>query len=118
VHFTSPNEGWAVGEDNADLNDKGVLLHYVDGVWAPVIPPIVSAYWSLCNVHFTSVDEGWAVGIGIPDGGVRAGVLLHYYKGKWESITPPNLSTHWRLSAVHFPSPDEGWAVGEDYEHG
>ena len=95
VHFTSENEGWAVGGN--------VLLHYQNGAWTSVTPPTVSGDWYLNAVHFTSENEGWAVG---------GNVLLHYQNGAWTSVTPPTVSGDWYLNAVHFTSENEGWAVG------
>ena len=114
VHFTSADEGWAVGWDGA--NSLGVLLHYQGGVWTSVEPPLVSENWDLYGVHFTSADEGWAVGW---DGANSLGVLLHYQGGVWTSVAPPALNNPnaelfgWGLNAVHFTSADEGWAVGD-----
>ena len=63
-HFTSSNEGWAVGL-NGELN-IGVLLHYLNGEWLvpvpPVPPDIGNDHWILNGVQFTSSNEGWAVG--------------------------------------------------------
>jgi hypothetical protein len=109
VHFTSPNEGWAVGRDFS--NNEGVLLHYLNGSWIKVDPPNVSSSWGLWKAHFTSSNEGWVVG---EDNENRKGVLLHYLNGSWESVTPPNVSWDWSLSAIHFTSSSEGWAVGKD----
>ncbi len=115
VHFTSPNEGWAVGNNN---NIRGVLLHYVNGLWTSVTPPEMPKVpdmidnWWLESVHFTSPNEGWAVGF---DGRNGTGALLHYSGGTWAVVTPPASSTTWGLNGVYFPSPDEGWAVGSDY---
>ena len=107
VHFTSANEGWAVGTDQANL--KGVLLHYVNGSWTSVPPPSVSSNWYLNGVHFTSANEGWAVGA---DQANLKGVLLHYVNGSWTSVPPPSVSSNWYLNGVHFTSANEGWAVG------
>ena len=62
VHFTSSNEGWAVGRTHGGPNDHGVLLHYFNGFWTSVSPPGVSSSWGLESVHFVSSGEGWAVG--------------------------------------------------------
>ena len=108
VHFTSADEGWAVGTTENITTTAGVLLHYQSGAWTSVTPPSVSESWSLTGVHFTSADEGWAVGT---TGG--SGVLLHYQNGSWTSVTPPPvIGTSWNLAGVHFTSADEGWAVG------
>jgi hypothetical protein len=104
VHFTSANEGWAVGWD--DTNDRGVLLHYQTGIWTSINPP--DGTYGLTGIHFTSANEGWAVGINP----VGQGVLLHYQNGIWSSVTPPTVGSSWQLFKVHFTSPDEGWAVG------
>jgi hypothetical protein len=115
VHFTSPDEGWAVGSDC--INKRGVLLHYSSKIWRSVYPPQLSNDWQLNSVHFTSPDEGWAVG---SDWANKRGVLLHYSSSIWRSVYPPSVSTHWELNSVYFTSPDEGWAVGSDlfYERG
>jgi hypothetical protein len=111
VHFTSANEGWAVGWDVT--NSRGGLLHYQSGIWTSVIPPVVTAYWGLWGVHFASADEGWAVGWG--DGNARA-VLLHYQNGIWTWVPLPSVTgSGSQLRGIHFPSTDEGWAVGDNY---
>ena len=120
VHFTSKDEGWAVGRIMYSQNNPGVLLHYLDGHWVSVTPPEVSNLWDLWAVHFPSPDLGWAVGTDYVNG---RGVLLRYQKcqfspcqTEWESILPPpNVS---KLHGVHFTSEDEGWAVGVDNTNG
>jgi hypothetical protein len=117
VHFTSKDEGWAVGRIMYENNNPGVLLHYLNGHWVSVTPPEVSNHWELWGVHFPSSNRGWAVGVDNTNG---RGVLLRYQKcqvspcppEEWESIPPPaNVSG---LYGVHFTSEDEGWAVGVD----
>ena len=76
IHFTSANEGWAVGDDLA--NNTGLLLHYRSGTWTLARLPVVSASWTLSGVHFTSADKGWAVGSDDTDYTNIRGVLLHY----------------------------------------
>ena len=113
VHFTSRDEGWAVGSDF--VNKKGVLLHYLNGSWVSVKPPSVSPNWQLYSVHFTSTGEGWAVGSDLWN---EKGVLLHYVNGSWTSVNPPPVSSSWYLISTHFTSSDEGWAVGADVSIG
>jgi uncharacterized protein YbdZ (MbtH family) len=110
VHFTSPDEGWAVGRNST--NRRGVLLYYVKETWIPVTPPSVSSNWYLNAVHFTSANEGWAVG---RDDSNDREVLLHYLSGTWTQVTPTVTSTGWNLNGIYFISPDEGWAVGDDW---
>jgi len=82
VDFTSPDEGWAVGEDFE--NKRGVLLHFLktvgqkDGSWTSVIPPDVSSDWGLSGIHLISPNTGWAVGRTPSDGPNATGVLLRY----------------------------------------
>jgi hypothetical protein len=116
VHFTSVDEGWAVGFDSA--NRRGVLLQYQNGIWTSIIPPTVSENWALLGVHFSSPNEGWAVGIDSANTGERTGALLHYQNGSWTSVTPPAVSSSWELRGVHFTSANEGWAAGRDNANG
>ena len=109
VHFTSADEGWAVGTDY--YNRKGVLLQFASNTWTSVDPPVVSPDWELFSVHFTSPTLGWAVG---RDHVNSRGVLLRYLDGLWVSVTPPTVSTYWYLNSVYFTSATEGWAVGVD----
>jgi hypothetical protein len=102
VHFTTADEGWAVGGDVA--NGRSLLLHYSGGAWSSVLgPPAMNGV--VYAVHFVSSDEGWAMGDGL---------LLHYLGGTWSSISLPPGGPK-TLYGVHFPSADEGWAVGIDY---
>jgi len=89
VYFTSPNEGWAVGADY--FNNMVILLHYLNGSWSSVNPPIIGYVFApeLSGVHFTSPDEGWAVGTIYTSSFNCHGVLLHYHDGSWTSVTPP-----------------------------
>jgi len=107
ISFSSPLEGWAVGEDM--MNGTGVLLRYSIGSWAAIAPPGVSSNWALSDVHITSLTEGWATGT---DWDGAKGVLLHFTGGGWTAIATPVVSPDWFLSAVHFPSINTGWAVG------
>ena len=123
VHFTSPEEGWAVGQDlggsSSDYPDasgtattgEGVLLHYLNGSWNLAAPPSVSSAWSIEGVHFPVPGEGWAVGSDIAN---KRGVLLHYSQGSWTSVAPPDVSPQWELYSVYLLSSNEGWAVGLD----
>ena len=115
VHFTSTNEGWAVGYNyGADI---GTLLHYQNGTWSMITPPSVSWNWGLYGAHFTSANEGWAVGWSRFNDDSHAGVLLHYQNGIWSMITPPSVSWNWGLYGIHFTSADEGWAVGRNSDN-
>ena len=107
VHFTSPDEGWAVG---SDMDGFGVLLHYSNGTWTNIPSPILSSYWYLYDVYFTSSNDGWAVGY---DGTNHKGVLLHYLNGSWTTtVNLPDIGTSCGFYGVHFPSSVQGWVVG------
>lgn len=84
VHFTSADEGWAVGIDNT--NHTGVLLHYSESTWTSVPPPSVSTNWWLHGVYLTSAGEGWAVG---RDSANSTAVLLHYSGGYVDLCASP-----------------------------
>lgn len=110
VHFTSPNEGWAVGWGPISAYDnRGILLHYSNGSWSPVRPPDVSSSWTLFGVHFTASNEGWAVG-----GSKGGGILLHHLNGAWTVDTSVNLDSVFPRK-VRFVSPYEGCASGGGY---
>ncbi len=112
VHFVSPNEGWAAGQDLR--YQTGFLLHYLNGSWTPAGLPYTSVNWFLTDIHFTSPNEGWIVGVDNSYFSTNKGLLFHYVNGSWVNINAPNVSQVWRLSGVHFINPNEGWAVGED----
>ena len=113
VHFTSADEGWAVGSETYEIvRRRGVLLHFVDDAWTQADVPLLSPDsldWELFSIHFTSPDVGWAVG---RDNTNTKGVLLRYLAGLWTSVEPPTLSGSWYLNSVFFTSATEGWAVG------
>jgi hypothetical protein len=113
LHFLSPAEGWAVGDDLT--NGRGALYHYVSGVWNSVTLPFVSTNWGLEKVNLPSSSEGWAVGSDAVNG---SGVLLHYAGGAWTAVSPPAVSPDWELHDVYFSSVEEGWAVGGDFSGG
>jgi len=128
VHFTSTDEGWAVGRDRLyvrgifffEFYERAVILHYNNGEWNVVPLPSKSKCtdnWELHSVHFPSAEEGWAVGE--HRGRTQFGwikvcerpTILHYQGGSWSVVAPPE-GVHYTLKSVYFPSTDEGWAVG------
>ncbi len=90
VHFTTPDEGWAVEEDTA--SQRRYLLLYSEDTWTsvPVPLPNVGPNWELYGVHFTTPDEGWVVG---EDTANQTGVVLHYLDGIWTSVAVPEPAT-------------------------
>jgi hypothetical protein len=119
VFFTSPNEGWAIGNDTS--NNRGVFLHYQNGTWTSVIPPYISSYWFLGDYYsgggpyLTSQNEGWTVGADNMGDNV---LLFHYANGSWAPLMHPYLHENWYLYDVHFTSSNEGWIVGNGFFDG
>jgi hypothetical protein len=112
IHFTSSQEGWAIGDDISGLYNAGISLHYSNGYWTNVSLPYISSNWYPVSVYFTSQQEGWIVGCDWKNNG---GVLLHYHNGYWESVNPPPTgSKDYHLYGIHFSLPNDGWAVGVD----
>lgn len=94
IDMVTANSGWAVG-------NRGVILHYQDGVWSVVATPTDK---DLYSIQMTSTEDGWAAG--------AAGVILHYHGGKWSKVAGPEMSLS--LTSVDMVSANEGWAVGEN----
>lgn len=115
IYFTSPNEGWAMGNDSS--NKKGIFLHYLNGSWTLVTSPYISSYWYLGGdagggIQFTSPNDGWAVGFNNMGGDL---LLFHYLNGSWGPIMHPYMYENWWFQDVQFFSPNEGWVVGTGY---
>lgn len=100
LFFLSPDNGWAVGEDQVVPKKQGVMFHYDGKGWSFVDNPSTD---SLVSIHFTSPENGWAVG--------ADSNLLHYDGTRWEKVQPPKFCY---LSRVFLSSPDDGWAVGNE----
>ena len=116
IYFLSPDEGWVVGMDyNFGGKEKGLILHYDNGLWDRAgVPTVSQGFWMLRSVHFTSSNEGWTVGYKLEDSGDYKGVMLHYLNGTWNLVNLDLDVTCWTLRSVYFISPNEGWAVGWD----
>jgi hypothetical protein len=95
--------------------EKGLILHYDNGLWDRAgVPTVSQGFWMLRSVHFTSSNEGWTVGYKLEDSGDYKGVMLHYLNGTWNLVNLDLDVTCWTLRSVYFISPNEGWAVGWD----
>ena len=108
VHFTSADEGWAVG-----AVFQGNLCVVALSEWDLDISHTAGCELELvrCSGSLHLADEGWAVGYDIAN---SRGALLHYQNGNWTSVAPPVVSDWWYVMGVYFTSADEGWAVGND----
>ena len=101
VAMVSANEGWAVGGFLANGGIRGVIWHYHDGQWTPMLSPAKSG---LTGVSVLPDGDAWAVGYD--------GTLLREHGGIW---TQEASGTTDDLSGIAMISPNEGWAVGGTY---
>ncbi|MBN2431467.1 MAG: hypothetical protein JXQ27_08320 [Acidobacteria bacterium] len=100
VHFTSDNEGWAVGTENT-------LLHTLDGgvTWTPVTVSGLTADKGFQAVRFLDANVGWA-------GGPQCVVRTRNGGSSWDKVTwSGSVPVLYRL----FPlSESTAWGVGRD----
>ncbi len=118
IHFSGPNDGFAVGYNYDEVGFAknivhGVILQYKDGIWKKNEIKTSMTDWTLHGVWFLNPQEGWAFG---QDKEKMTGLLLHYKNGLWESVDLSYISLkNWVLYDVYFASEKEGWAVGGTY---
>lgn len=99
VAMASADEGWSVGGFLVSVGGiRGVILHYHDGQWTPMLSPAKSG---LTGVSALPDGDAWAVGFD--------GTILHEHSGTW---TQEASGTTDDLSGIAMISPNEGWAVG------
>ena len=102
VWGTSPDDLWIVGQEpQADLTQRGVLLHGVDGGAFAEVDPIGEPLRSLFKVWGAAADDVWVVG--------ESGTLLHYDGDGWTREDP---GTNVRLFTIAGCSADDVWIVG------
>ncbi|MGP8068746.1 MAG: Loki-CTERM sorting domain-containing protein [Candidatus Bathyarchaeia archaeon] len=127
IFMVSSDEGWAVGEQVAQLTctppsflpgcyPTGIILHYTVtggvGTWAVFpAPSSPAAVNGLQSVFMLNQNEGWAVG--------DNATILHYTVsggiGTWNLVAvsgSPTLSLDANLTSIFMLSPTSGWAVG------
>lgn len=119
VAMASPADGWAVGTTMTSVNsgagiswvdDRGLLLHYHNGVWQPVTYPDSHVPADYEEIHMASATDGWML---IYNGKVHItpyttaeNYALYHYDG-----------TAWRAVSMPFKTPDMsigGMAAGAD----
>lgn len=71
LHFLTPTDGWAVG-------DEALVLHWDGEKWEEIF---VFATAALRDVHFSGTDYGWAVG--------DRGTILHWNGISWVAFPCP-----------------------------
>jgi photosystem II stability/assembly factor-like uncharacterized protein len=87
--MVSATEGWGIQGSS--------ILHYQDGAWEVVPPPVVAPF---SDIVMLNDNEGWIVG--------DHGVILHYTEGKWQNVPGP---TNVPIAAIDMLDSEEGWAV-------
>ncbi|WP_404370639.1 hypothetical protein ACIHQR_10820 [Corallococcus coralloides] len=92
AHFSSANDGWAVGED-------GFIQHWDGARWTRVASGTLTP---LHDVHALSPTDVWAVGAG--------GTVLHSTTGG--AFSPVSSGTTRDLNSVWAAGPGDIWAVG------
>jgi hypothetical protein len=103
VYTVSPDEAWAVGEENPS-SGPGLILHYKAGTWTKVTGLQLNI---LHAVTMASPTEGWAVGDGA--------LFMHYANGIWSKV---GQTIHqFAVSSISMGSATDGWATGggEDF---
>jgi len=107
--FTAPNDGWMVGEENANAfpENHGVIYHWDGTKWKQSGP-----LWDNVLLDIAAVGEqAWAVG--------EDGIILHYDGQTWSETpspvrktSPHGFSPFIDLRAISMVSAEEGWAAG------
>jgi len=105
--LTGADEGWGTGgviTNPVDgVPDRGMVLHYVNGVWMQVGPSLPGFY--LGGIDMLSSSEGWVMG----GDGSNNSVLLHIRDGAWQKMALPAADPHGAPAIMAMRTPDEGW---------
>jgi len=101
--FISPEEGWAVGQDQDSI--KGVVLHYSNGAWQTEFMPAAGKYWTIhiVAISLAGQKDGWAVGDKYyiwADPDRFKPFVLRMVNGKWSVSNVPNPGQSSDLSGV------------------
>jgi hypothetical protein len=118
VDGASPDDLWAVGSYESDLNDdpysflpeRTLAMHWDGGEWSVVPTPVLEGRNTLSQVVSLSADEAWAVGSAQEQGTWR--VLVERWDGSAWSIESVPVDEEAWLSAVAATPSGELWAVG------
>ncbi|MBN1440912.1 MAG: hypothetical protein JW929_16005 [Anaerolineales bacterium] len=108
MHFSSPDDGWAVGG-----GDQMLVMHWDGEEWTYRTWP--EAY-RLLAVGGAAADDVWAAGIAEDSpSSSNPGVLLHWDGSDWVSYAvPPGVV--W-MDAVLMTAADDGWMAGNGLLH-
>lgn len=106
VRMLSATEGWIVVGSSRDAHGAiaSSLLHYTNGTWTSVTPPIS---W-IDDIAVVGPNDAWISGRASDFG--TTGALAHYHNGQWTKVMVPGGTEMTRLTAV---SATDIWATGE-----
>lgn len=112
IAMVSPDEGWAVGFDAADIGSSPktspsgpALFHYTHCQWLPVPTDPPNMFFT--SITMLSAHNGWALGISD-----NTTILLHYTGNQWQrALVPVPVPTGDEIANLQMFSPEEGWIV-------
>jgi hypothetical protein len=113
IAMVSPDEGWATGIPELDLNSPS-LFHYSHCQWQPV--PLNPVGVGLTNITMLSAQDGWALGsLPAPASSSHSttqGLLFHYDGSHWQHVpSPVSLRQGQYIEDFQMYSPHEGWLI-------
>jgi hypothetical protein len=110
VTALSPDDVWAVGQNDQRPDQQTFAMHWDGTDWSMVATPSF-ANDELLGVSFASPDDGWTVGDADDSQGVERPLVEHWDGSAWSVETVPRLASA-ELRAVAAISADDVWAVG------
>lgn len=99
VDFVSPDDGWAVGADDPDLQWYG-LQHWNGVTWEGYHPPVSQLL--ITDVDMVASDAVWALGVD--------GYIFRWDGTAWTTEQGPGFTVY----AISMVSATDGWAVGSN----
>jgi hypothetical protein len=108
MHFSSPNDGWAVGG-----GEQMLIMHWDGSEWTYQTWP--DAY-RLLAIGGAAADDLWAAGIAEnTPSSLNPGVIMHWDGSAWTSYgVPPGVV--W-MDSIYMLGPDDGWMAGTGLLH-
>lgn len=108
MHFSAPDDGWAVGG-----GDQTLIMHWDGAEWTYQTWP--EAY-RLLAIHGAAADDLWAAGIAEDiASSANPGVILHWDGSQWVPYRFPS-GVAW-MDAIHMDSASDGWMAGSGLLH-
>ncbi len=108
MHFSSADDGWAVGG-----GDQTLVMHWNGAEWTYQTWP---DGYRLLAIHGVSADDIWAAGIAENVASpINPGVILHWDGAEWTSYPFPH-GVAW-MDSIYMLAPDDGWMAGNGLLH-